>query len=99
MHYNESYFPYMVQDDQINSILHREFSQIKQRWGENVHLGIEFLPKADQMQPINFLKDQGIVLGDSSHYTVYAKILCSNETFTNSICVDFEMKLGGLLNF
>jgi hypothetical protein len=60
---------------------------------------MEFEPLENQQQPVNFISAKGIMMGDSSSYTIKTKILCSNTTILNQICVEFEMNAQALLNF
>ena len=60
---------------------------------------MELIPFMNQHQPVNFDSAKGIMLGDSSSYTIKTKILCSNSTMLNQICVEFEMNAQALLNF
>ena len=79
--------------------MHREFSEIKQNFGDEVELTITLRPsKNNHDPPLKFSKDRGIVIGNKKSYEVKMQIICSNKIISTN-CLDTSFLFEAEFNF
>ena len=79
--YSDLYFPIILKDEAINNNLHHEFYQIKERFGDQVELFVQLMPRIPGQQIVNIKAvgdSPGIYIGNQTNYEVLVKIVCSN---------------------